>query len=177
MNDPNELTTRQRMFAETYLANGFNATEAARSSGYSSKNENSLSVTASRLLKNAKVRAYIDMRLDEYCLTTNKVLAKLSEQALVDMGDFLSWNKDGEIILDLEKGAQLRKLHLIKKLKIFKYGFSIEVVDSQGALIALGKYYKLFSDGPDNSPTKMLLSEEIEQMLDKVFGTDTVDVK
>ena len=170
MNELIILKPKQRVFAETYLANGFNATEAARSAGYASKNENSLSVTASRLLNNVKVRAYIDMRLEEYCLTTNKVLAKLSEQALVDIGDFLSWNEDGEIFLDLEKGARLRKLHLIKKLKIFKFGFSIEVVDSQGALIALGKYHKLFSDQPERQGSTVVLSDEIEQTLERIFS-------
>lgn len=45
------------LFAEAYVSNGFNATEAAKTAGYSKKTAES---QASRLLKNVKVLEFID---------------------------------------------------------------------------------------------------------------------
>ena len=54
-----ELNERQKRFAEAYIETG-NATEAARRAGYS---PNGINVTASQLLSNPKIRAYVDERI------------------------------------------------------------------------------------------------------------------
>ncbi len=53
---------RERMsrFAEYFVQNGGNARDAARKAGYSTASQNSLDVTASRLLRNPKVIAHME---------------------------------------------------------------------------------------------------------------------
>lgn len=55
------LDERKRRFVEAYMANGGNATAAARSAGYQG-DDKTLSTTGYRLLRNAKVRKAIDAR-------------------------------------------------------------------------------------------------------------------
>lgn len=56
------LTKRRRMFALEYLANGANATEAAKAAGYAARNAH---VEGHRLLRDAKVREFIEERMGE----------------------------------------------------------------------------------------------------------------
>lgn len=57
------LTPRQRAFADYYIETG-NAAESYRRAGYKAKG-NACEVNASRLLSTAKVRAYIDERMEQ----------------------------------------------------------------------------------------------------------------
>lgn len=56
------MTTKQRIFITSYLANGFNATQAAISAGYSAKTAGS---QGERLLKNVEIKNAVDARLKE----------------------------------------------------------------------------------------------------------------
>ena len=58
MNNENELTTKQKVFVSEYLASG-NASQAYLKAGYSASNENVISASASRLLRNAKVASAV----------------------------------------------------------------------------------------------------------------------
>lgn len=55
------LTPKQQAFADYYLELG-NATEAAKKAGYSKENAGN---NADKLLKNTKIKAYIDERLEK----------------------------------------------------------------------------------------------------------------
>ena len=55
-----ELTDKQRRFADEYLANGFNATEAALAAGYSPKTARKI---GSENLRKPAVREYLDERM------------------------------------------------------------------------------------------------------------------
>ncbi len=57
--DADQLTPKQRRFADNYL-NGESGANAARLAGYIGKSSDVLSVTANKLLKIAKVRSYVD---------------------------------------------------------------------------------------------------------------------
>ena len=57
-----KLTPKQKAFADNYIANGGNATDAARKAGYSEK---FTGPNAGKLLKNPKIAAYIAERQDE----------------------------------------------------------------------------------------------------------------
>ena len=57
-----ELTDKQRRFADEYLANGFNATEAAVAAGYSRKTARKI---GSDNLRKPAVREYLDKRTAE----------------------------------------------------------------------------------------------------------------
>lgn len=57
-----ELTPKQKAFADNYIANGGNATDAAKKAGYSARTAYS---TGNRLLKNDEIRAYIAEKQSE----------------------------------------------------------------------------------------------------------------
>lgn len=75
------LTKRERLFCEHYLAE-HNGTQAAQGAGYSPDNANAAAVTASRLLRRAKIAAYLRARAREIYqqlhITPETVAADLS---------------------------------------------------------------------------------------------------
>lgn len=77
------LTTKQLLFADTYLLNGLNAQAAARSAGYRNHTE------SGRLMDNEKVTAYLQARLEEAGFTPEAILRRLEYFAGGDMQDFL----------------------------------------------------------------------------------------
>ena len=93
-----EITDTQRIFADAYVLNGSNGIEAAIASGHHG-NRRSLAVTASRLLTNANVQAYIAGKLAK---TTQKADATLertvTELARIGYGNaaqVMSWGPNG----------------------------------------------------------------------------------
>ena len=56
------LTGKQLAFVNAYLANGFNALQAARSAGYSDSSDKALSVMGAQNLANPKIRSEINKR-------------------------------------------------------------------------------------------------------------------
>ena len=56
-----ELSDKQKKFADEYLLT-LNASEAYRKAGYTTGNDKAIAASASRLLSNAKVKAYIEER-------------------------------------------------------------------------------------------------------------------
>ena len=59
-----ELKGKAKKFADNYLANGLNATQAYLEAGYKVKTEAAAASAASRLLRTVKVSTYIDYQLD-----------------------------------------------------------------------------------------------------------------
>lgn len=131
------LTTKQRAFVEAYLSNGFNATQAAITAGYSQKTAYS---QGARLLKNVEVRAQIEARLGEMAMSANEALFRLSDHARGTMADFIDV-EHGDI--DLVKADQAGKLHLIKEFSRVVTSDSsritIKLYDAQAALAQIIK--------------------------------------
>lgn len=79
-----KLTPKQQRFADEYLID-LNATQAAIRAGYSPK---SAEQQGSRLLSNAKVRAYIDERMAEHSKRTGvnqeRIIRELARIAFLD---------------------------------------------------------------------------------------------
>lgn len=146
MGKPRQLTTKQRAFVEAYLANGFNATQAAVAAGYSPKTAYS---QGSRLLKNVEVRAAIETRMLEMAMSANEALYRLTMQARGSMADFID---DARETLDLAKADRADKLHLVKKFThtITAQGerMTIELYDAQAALAAILKEQHLRAGEP-----------------------------
>ena len=106
----NELTIKQKRFADEYIISG-NATGAAVKAGYSSKYANT---NASKLLQNTAIKSYIDERLaqlaSEKIATQEEVLTYLTsvmrgetqEQTLISIGEL------GQTITDIDVGAKDR---------------------------------------------------------------------
>jgi phage terminase small subunit len=58
------MTPKKKLFADKYLANGFNATQAAEFANYKCKSYNALSKMGYKLKKDPEVKAYIRERLE-----------------------------------------------------------------------------------------------------------------
>ena len=90
---PLELSFKHRAFVEAYCVT-WRPQEAAIAAGYSRK---SAHVTAYRLLENARIRAAIEAKLRAAQLSADHILARLSEIANANFGDFLVKTADGQI--------------------------------------------------------------------------------
>jgi phage terminase small subunit len=183
-----ELSPRRQMFVEYYLGEcRFNGTAAARAAGYEG-DDNVLAVTASRLLRNAKVRALIDSRISEAAMSANEVLSRLSEIARGRVTDFV--DDDGKF--DLRAAKKLQKDGLLKKLKQKRTSKKVdrftegkedyaetfetslvyeevefEIYSAHEALRDLGKYHKLFTEkyehsGEDGKPIPISIIEAVK---------------
>lgn len=161
-----ELTGKQQIFVDSYLSNGFNATEAARQAGYKG-NDNALAVQGYENLRNPKIATIVQERLNESAMSANEVLARLSAIARGDVNDGL--NEDGKF--DLKKLRRLKKTGLLKKIKSKRTSKQVdtlaqgdednremletslvyeevefEMYSAHEALRDLGKYHKLLND-------------------------------
>lgn len=127
------LTTKQQAFVDAYLANGFNATAAARQAGYQGDAVTLASVGYENIRK-PQIAALIEERIKALAMGADEALARLSGHARGDMSDFVSI-KGGLPFVDLNKAADAGKLHLLKKFKVTKDGVEIELYDAQSALV------------------------------------------
>lgn len=142
------LTKRQRLFVEYYLQY-WDAQKAALAAGYAQTTARAKSY---KFLRDFVIRDAIDKRIQEVALSSDEVLARLSQQAKANIADFLDLleaydpisGKDIQITLIDWKEVQDRGF-LIKKVKASKDGsFEIEMYDGQNALIKMGQHHKLF---------------------------------
>ena len=103
-----ELTTKQRLFVEAYLANP-NATEAARKAGYAG-NDKTLSVVGAENLAKPCIAALIEKRVESAAMSADEVLSELSGIA---RGDYFEYK--GDKIKALELVGKYHKLFTDKK--------------------------------------------------------------
>ncbi|HEU4752895.1 MAG TPA: terminase small subunit, partial [Armatimonadota bacterium] len=84
----------------------------------------------------------------ELSLSAAEILQRLTEQARGDIGEFLQIDEEtGDYYLDLRAAKQSGATRLIKKVSRGKDSQrSIEMYDSQSALLALAKRYGLFPE-------------------------------
>ncbi len=145
-----QLTGKQQAFIDAYFALRFNGTEAARQAGYSG-DENTLAATASRMLRNNKIRSAIDKRFKQTKMGPDEVLGRLSYIATGSMEDFVD---PDSCTLDLAKAQKAKALGLIRKLKIKTIinakddteimEVEFELHDPMRAMEMLGKHWRVF---------------------------------
>ena len=164
------LSAKQQKFIDEYLQCP-NATQAALRAGYSERTARSI---GSENLTKPDIRAAIDERLRESAMSANEVLARLTEHASGDMGDFWSIRANGDPVLDLTGG----KLRLIKKMKVKTTTRTIsdidyvttevdfDLYDAQSALVQLGRYHKIFTDKTEVSGEIEI--KEAESIADRI---------
>lgn len=141
------LTDKQRQFCRHYVANGGNASKAAKDAGYSNPDK-----VAYRVLANDKVQRYLADFVERNSMTAGEVLYRLSEVGRGSFADFVSFESNdkgeetGDVQLDLVKAKNAGKLGLIKELGFDKNGeLKIKLHDAVKALQLLGQYHGLFS--------------------------------
>ena len=98
---------KKKLFAEAYIANGGNASEAAKSAGYA---ESSAGVTGCRLLKDAQVRLILDERqsalANKYELTAEAIIKSIAQELHFDPANL--FNEDGSVKSLVEMDADTR---------------------------------------------------------------------
>lgn len=93
-----ELTPKQQLFVNEYLVD-LNATQAAIRAGFSEKSAN---VNSSRMLTNANIQNAIQQglkkKLSKPDNLSDRVISELTKIAMVDIKDFLKFDKDGVVL-------------------------------------------------------------------------------
>jgi len=138
-----ELTYKETLFVNAYLgeANG-NGSEAARIAGYHHPGQ-----LAYRLLQKRSIRTAIAARVTEAAMPANEVLARISEFASADMGNFLDIDKkSGAWNVNLVKARRAGKTKLVKKIKATKDGTEIELHSPLDALDKLARYHGFYTE-------------------------------
>ena len=150
-----KLTDKQAVFVTEYLRNGFNATQAAITAGYSKKTARD---SGCENLTKPNIAAAIKARLDGEGITAEKIKIALAEIAfggdIAEMEDYLG----GDLTLAKLKAAGVNT-QLVKSAKrqtrttISKKGNeyvtenrSVEMYSRLDALEKLGKVLAMFTD-------------------------------
>lgn len=139
------LNDKQQAFLSAYLSNGFNATQAAKSAGYS---ERTAVVKGCVLKKDPRIAAEISRYMDELAMPMGEALARLSLIATGSMEHFV----DASGNIDLAKATESGVLWLLKSYSVTDGEKStsrrIELYDKQAALVEIIKQHRLASGQP-----------------------------
>lgn len=154
------MTIKQRLFLDHYII-CMNGTQSARLAGYEGDSA-TLAVIASQNLRNHNVSRALEDRLNNFTMSANEVLARLSDIGRGDIADAMDDN--GEI--DPIEARKRGKSHLIKRVKhkrktitttnekkngeheseILEDEYEVEMYDAQAALTTLLKFHGLLVD-------------------------------
>lgn len=167
----NKLTNKQRVFIAEYIKD-FNASRAARVSGYSLNNAQQI---GSKLLHMPAVKAAIEQAISERIMAADEVRLRLADIARGDMGNFMSITSVS-FGLDLQAAQEQGLTKLIKKVKqttvttedAERNTIEIELYDAQAALTTIGKHLGLFRDQVD----VQLNAPGLEDVLRAVYDSD-----
>lgn len=158
------LSNNQRLFCQKYLELGMNGTQAYLNVYKTCKKEETAMASASRLLRNDKVKEYIkelQSKIEKKAIV--KIDDIVNELSVIAFGDRTEISKvETEAVRDEETGEiKYHRTHLditdTKKLsvnakkivsgyKLTTAGISVETCDKMKALELLGKYLGMFKD-------------------------------
>lgn len=145
------LTTKQKKFADEFIKTG-NATQSYKAAGYSASNDNVAGVEAHKLLRNPKVRNYIDEKMkeieDKQIATAKEVLEHLTAAMRGEIEE--------EVVVVEGTGNYKSKARIVKK--------QISAKDRIKAAELLGKRYALFTDKVDvDGNMGVIIIDDIEE--------------
>lgn len=147
MSRANKTLYQYRKFAEAYVANGFNATKAAVTAGYSEKTAYS---QGSRLLKNVEIQTLVSDVMASQIMSKTETAFRLSQHARADISPFINLNSQ-EIsehpLAWLIKKYKIKTRRLPGTVAILEEKVEIELHDSQSALNTFAKHHGLLKDG------------------------------
>lgn len=153
-----KLNTKQRLWADYFLSNGFNKSLAAKQAQYKAKSDGGFRKIGWENSTKPHIQEYIEKRLEEVGMGANEVIARLTALSEgVDIIDYIEQkekyaiNKAGEeyfagydIKVDFKRLQADGYGYLIKKVRATAQGTIVEFHDSVQALIQLGKHHGLF---------------------------------
>jgi phage terminase small subunit len=162
------LSPKQVRFIEEYLVD-LNGKQAAIRAGYSAK---TAETQASRLLRNAKVRAEFERRqaklAEKLEITQERIIGELAKLGFANMLDYMRRGPDGDPYLDFSALSRDQAAALTEvTVEDFKDGrgedardvrrVKFKLADKRAALVDLGRHLGIFKDrvehsGPDGKP-------------------------
>ncbi len=168
----NKLSTKQQAFITAYLSNGYNATQAAITAGYS---KNTAAEIGAENLRKPQILKAIKTGLDRQGITPKKIESAMGLIAFeVDMADYEPLLK-GEMDLAGLKKAGVNTL-MIRRLRISRRvvgkgdaavpyeDVTIELHDRQKALEALARVHAMFRDVSIHQDGKKSWAQQIMEM-------------
>ena len=158
------MTEKQKIFADEYLID-LNGTRAYRVAYPSVKKDEVAAAAAARLLKNVKVEAYIQKRMEERQkrteITQDRVLEELAAIAFARATDYAEIKGECVRIKDTDTLDE-QQIRAIAGIKEGKYGIELKLNDKEKALELLGRHLGMFKDKLEVSG----LEEEKKQLGD-----------
>jgi phage terminase small subunit len=145
------LTPKQTRFVEEYLVD-LNGKQAAIRAGYSPR---AAEVQASRLLRNAKVQAALELAIQVRSkrteLSSDRVVEELARIAFANMRDY--WPRPGETIdlhrLDQDRTAAVEEIVIHESVDpsgVLHRHIRLKLRDKQRALDSLARHLGMFID-------------------------------
>lgn len=158
-----DLTLQQREFVNQYFVD-FNGTRAAQRASYRG-NENTLAVTASRLLRNNKVKALIKKRFVARCMTADEALFRLAAQARGNIGQYISEHGVIDWVAVKKDGVLFKEISHVKgKSSSFK------MHDAQAALVQILRHHGAFEK--DKPETTINVAPVVREVIVKIPEED-----
>lgn len=170
------MTTKQRLFCDNYISNGFNAAKAARDAGYAEKNAD---VIGNQNLGKLELSNYINKRIRELLSDVDRaaydIIRELDEIRNADIGNYVqivtekAKNKTGEDVevqrVIFKPTADLNTKVISEISETQSGGIRIKMYDRLKAIELKGRYLSLWSDTLNvvkeaRSPEEELSKEE-----------------
>lgn len=163
------MTEKQKIFADEYLID-LNATRAYRKAYPSVKRDETAAQAGSRMLRNVKVAAYIQERMQERQkrteITQDRVLQELAAIAFAKATDYAEV-KDECVKIKDTKDLDEQQIRAIAGIKEGKFGIEVKLNDKEKALELLGRHLGMFKDKVEVSgleEEKKKLGDILEQL-------------
>lgn len=163
------MTKKQKIFADEYLID-LNATRAYRVAYPSVKKDETAAAAAARMLRNVKVAAYIQERMQERQkrteITQDRVLKELAAIAFAKATDYAEV-KDGQVNIKDTANLDEQQIRAIAGIKEGKFGIEVKLNNKEQALELLGRHLGMFKDKLEVSgldEEKKKLGDILEQL-------------
>ena len=163
------MTEKQKIFADEYLID-LNATRAYKVAYPSVKKDETAAQAGSRMLRNVKVAAYIQERMEERQkrteITQDRVLEELAAIAFAKAINYAEIKGECVRIKDTDTLDE-QQIRAIAGIKEGKFGIELKLNDKEKALELLGRHLGMFKDKVEVSgleDEKKKLGDILEQL-------------
>lgn len=163
------MTEKQKIFADEYLID-LNATRAYKVAYPSVKKDETAAQAGSRMLRNVKVAAYIQERMEERQkrteITQDRVLQELAAIAFAKATDYAEIKNECVRIRDTAELDE-QQIRALAGIEEGKFGIKVKLNDKEKSLELLGRHLGMFKDKVEVSgleDEKKKLGDILEQL-------------
>lgn len=173
-----KLTKNQKIFCDEYLID-LNATRAYKAAYKNVTKDETAAASSSRLLRNVKVKAYVDKRMKarekRTEVTQDKVLKELAKIGFANTADYVKIvisEHEGELIhsVELEETDRLDKdkQAAIAGIKEGRNGIEVKLNDKVKALELMGRHLGMFTDKVEVDGNIETSTNQLESILEQL---------